>query len=41
MYKNFIIALVSAVVMAAPTEDKMDNLPDAPAFTTNTYSGYL
>lgn len=41
MYKNFIIALVSAVVMAAPIEDKMDNLPDAPAFTTNTYSGYL
>ena len=27
--------------MAAPAEDKMGNLPDAPAFTTNTYSGYL
>ena len=41
MHKNFVIALVSAVVMAAPAEDKMGNLPDAPAFTTNTYSGYL
>lgn len=41
MNRNFAVALLSAVAFAAPTEDKMANLPDAPAFTTDTYSGYL
>jgi len=30
-----------ACAMAAPADDLMGNLPDAPAFKTNTYSGYL
>jgi carboxypeptidase C (cathepsin A) len=41
MLRNFSISLLVAVAFAAPTEDLMGNLPDAPAFTTLTYSGYL
>ena len=37
----FAIALIAAVAHAAPAEDLMKSLPDAPAFTTKTYSGYL
>ena len=39
--RTFAAALVTAVAIAAPADEKMDNLPDAPAFPTNTYSGYL
>lgn len=40
--KNFAIAcLLSAVALAAPKEELMGQLPDAPAFPTDTYSGYL
>jgi carboxypeptidase C (cathepsin A) len=38
--KTFTAALITAA-MAAPIGDLMGNLPDAPAFTTKTYSGYL
>jgi carboxypeptidase C (cathepsin A) len=37
----FAAALIAGCVLAAPLVDKMSNLPDAPAFTTETYSGYL
>ena len=39
--KTFVSCLFAAVTMAAPAEDLMGQLPDAPAFPTNTYSGYL
>ena len=39
--KCFALACMAAVAMAAPSEDLMGNLPDAPAFQTSTYSGYL
>ena len=32
---------MAAAAMAAPKDDLMANLPDAPAFQTDTYSGYL
>lgn len=35
------LALVAAGVNAAVDADKMANLPDAPAFATDTYSGYI
>jgi carboxypeptidase C (cathepsin A) len=41
MFRNFAVALLSSAALAAPLEDLMPNLPDAPPFTTNTYSGYL
>jgi cathepsin A (carboxypeptidase C) len=34
MKRNFFAVLLSAVAFAAPVEDIMGNLPDAPAFTT-------
>jgi len=37
----FALACMAACAMAAPAEDLMSNLPDAPAFKTDTYSGYL
>ena len=39
--KYFAMACLAAAAMAAPQEDLMGNLPDAPAFKTNVYSGYL
>ena len=39
--KYFALACMVACAMAAPADDLMGNLPDAPAFKTNTYSGYL
>jgi carboxypeptidase C (cathepsin A) len=41
MFRNFSVALLTTAALAAPAEDLMGNLPDAPVFTTNTYSGYL
>ncbi len=41
MFKQFSVALLATAVVAAPSEDLMNNLPDAPPFTTTTYSGYL
>jgi carboxypeptidase C (cathepsin A) len=41
MFRTFATALISATVFAASEADRMNNLPDAPAFTTNMYSGYL
>ena len=41
MFRNFAAVLLSATVFAADLKDKMGNLPSAPNFTTNTYSGYL
>ena len=41
MKTNFALALVCATAIAAPLADKMANLPDAPAFSTDMYSGYL
>jgi len=41
MFKTFATALLTATVFAADLKDKMGNLPNAPNFTTNTYSGYL
>lgn len=38
---HFATALIAGCVLAAPLVDKMSNLPDAPAFTTETYSGFL
>jgi carboxypeptidase C (cathepsin A) len=32
---------MAVAAMAAPKDDLMTDLPDAPAFQTNTYSGYL
>jgi len=39
--KTFAIACMAVVAMAAPDADLMKDLPDAPAFATKTYSGYL
>ena len=39
--KYFTLACLAATAMAAPQSDLAANLPDAPAFPTNTYSGYL
>jgi carboxypeptidase C (cathepsin A) len=39
--KCFALALLATAALAAPKEDLMSNLPDAPAFQTDTYSGYL
>jgi carboxypeptidase C (cathepsin A) len=39
--RYFAAALLAGAVLAAPAEDVMGNLPDAPAFTSATYSGYL
>ena len=39
--KYYALACLAAVAMAAPEADLMKNLPDAPKFPTNTYSGYL
>ena len=41
MLRNFAAILLSATAFAASEADRMGNLPDAPAFTTNMYSGYL
>lgn len=41
MRSIFAASLLAAAVIAAPAEDKMRSLPDASAFDTNTYSGYL
>jgi len=41
MWSIALIAAVVAVADAACDADKMANLPDAPAFATDTYSGYL
>lgn len=41
MKSAFGLALFAAAVTAAPTEELMSDLPDAPAFDTTTYSGYL
>ena len=38
---SFSFALLAAVSIAAPAEEIMKNLPDAPEFPTDTYSGYL
>ena len=40
MFKIFASALLVAMTTAYEA-DKMSNLPDAPKFTTNTYSGFL
>ena len=39
--KLFTSCLLAAVALAAPQDELMGQLPDAPAFPTNTYSGYL
>ena len=39
--KYFALACMAAVAMAAFEDDRMADLPDAPAFQTATYSGYL
>jgi len=39
--KYFAIACMAAAVASAYDADKMKNLPDAPAFVTNTFSGFL
>jgi len=40
--RTFAIAcLFAAVAVAAPEEDRMDSLPNANPFDSNTYSGYL
>ena len=39
--KLFALALLATAALAAPKEDLMSNLPDAPAFKSDTYSGYL
>ena len=41
MWTIAILAAVASVAEAAKKGDKMANLPDAPAFATDTYSGYL
>ena len=41
MNSAFTLALIAATAVAAPLADKMTDLPDAPAFLTNMYSGYL
>jgi cathepsin A (carboxypeptidase C) len=41
MKTAFSLALICASALAADEADRMGNLPDAPAFTTATYSGYL
>ena len=41
MKTAFAFALVAASALAADANDRMGNLPNAPPFTTNTYSGYL
>lgn len=41
MWKSFASALLIGAVFAAPAADVMGNLPDAPAFQTAMYSGYL
>ena len=38
---KYALACLAAVAMAAPEKDLMANLPDAPAFQSTTYSGYL
>ena len=38
---KFAAALIVGCAFAAPAADLMPNLPDAPAFSTNNYSGYL
>ena len=39
--RSFTLACMAVAVIAAPEEDLMSDLPDAPAFSTKTYSGYL
>ena len=39
--KSFAFACMAATALAAPAEELMGNLPDAPEWQTNTYSGYL
>ena len=41
MYSKLVTACMAAVAFAADPNDVMANLPDAPAFPTTTYSGYL
>lgn len=41
MKTAFAFALVAASALAADANDIMGNLPNAPPFTTTTYSGYL
>jgi cathepsin A (carboxypeptidase C) len=38
---KFIASALAYVAFAAPAEDKMANLPGAPAWDTDMYSGYL
>lgn len=40
--KSFALScMLAAAAFAAPAEDLMKTLPDAPKFKSNTYSGYL
>ena len=39
--RTFALACMAAAAMAAPKDDLMANLPDAPEWATKTYSGYL
>merc|ERR1712127_491650 len=39
--KTFALALIAAFTYAAPEADMMGNLPDAPEFVTQNYSGFL
>ena len=39
--KLFALACFAAAVQAAPADERMANLPDAPKFLSDTYSGYL
>ena len=41
MWKLGLVAALATVAIAADKKDRMANLPDAPAFATDTYSGYL
>lgn len=41
MNTAFTLALVAATAFAADESDRMANLPNAPAFSTPNYSGYL
>ena len=38
---RFILSMLAVGAMAAYETDRMANLPEAPEFTTDTYSGYL
>ena len=38
---KFVLSMLAVGALAAFESDRMGNLPDAPEFTTDTYSGYL